>query len=203
MSRELLRYLVTRFGQLLLIVFIAVSVNFLIPRLLPGDPVQTALSRLQTMGGGQEIDVQAVTQMYRAKYGLDQSLLAQYFNYWNDLFHLDLGGSFANFPEKVSTMIGNALPWSVGLLAIATLIAFSVGSLLGGRLAWPSSSRAIKSVVPVMMLLTSIPFYLLAIILVYLFAVVWRILPPAGGMDPTRIVRLDWTTTMDEVRHAL
>src|SRR3569833_347607 len=159
MSRELLRYLVTRFGQLLLIVFIAVSVNFLIPRLLPGDPVQTALSRLQTMGGGQEIDVQAVTQMYRAKYGLDQSLLAQYFNYWNDLFHLDLGVSFANFPEKVSTMIGNALPWSVGLLAIATLIAFSVGSLLGGRLAWLCCCWVFLSVVSVLLLLSSFSFF--------------------------------------------
>lgn len=203
MSRELLRYLLTRVGQLLLIVFVAVSINFLIPRLLPGDPVQTALSRLQTMGGGQEIDIQAVTAMYRAKYGLDQPLLAQYLNYWNDLFHLNLGVSFANFPEQVSTMIGNALPWSVALLVVATLIAFSVGSLLGARLAWPSSGRAIKSVVPLMMLLTSIPFYLLAIILVYLFAVVLRVLPPAGGMDPTRIVRFDWATTQDVLRHAL
>ena len=75
MSKELLRYLVTRFGQLLLIVFVAVSINFIIPRLLPGDPVQTALARLQASGGAQNIDIQAVSAAYRAKYGLDAPIL--------------------------------------------------------------------------------------------------------------------------------
>ncbi|HHY51369.1 MAG TPA: ABC transporter permease, partial [Alphaproteobacteria bacterium] len=103
MSKELLRYLATRLGQLLLIVFVAISVNFIIPRLLPGDPVQTALARLQASGGAANIDIQAVAAQYREKYGLDADLLTQYLNYWADLLRLDLGVSFANFPEKVST----------------------------------------------------------------------------------------------------
>lgn len=203
MNRELLNYLVKRFTQLLLIVFIAVSVNFIIPRLLPGDPVQTALARLQAGGGGQGIDIQAVADMYRAKYGLDQNWISQYFNYWRDLLRLDLGVSFTNFPETVLTKIGNALPWSVSLLTVATLISFSLGSILGARLAWPTSGRVIKTTVPLMMVLTSVPFYLLAIILVYLFAVVFKILPPAGGVDTTRIWRLDVPTVLDLLRHAL
>ncbi|WDR06851.1 ABC transporter permease [Devosia rhodophyticola] len=203
MSKELQRYLLTRFGQFLLIIFVAVSINFIIPRLLPGDPVQTALARLQTAGGAQNVDIQAVSASYRAKYGLDAPLIEQYFNYWMDLFRLDLGVSFANFPEKVSTMIGNALPWSVGLLATATLIAFLTGSLLGARLAWPGAGRGIKTLVPMMMVLTSIPFYLLAIILIYFFAVVLRWFPPAGGVDTTRIMRFDWETTRDILNHAL
>lgn len=203
MSRELARYLLTRFGQLVLIVFIAVSVNFLIPRLLPGDPVQTVIAKMQAAGAQQSVDMQAVAQAYRAKYGLDQPMLVQYLNYWRDLFHLDLGVSFANFPETVTTKLANALPWSIGLLAIATLIAFSVGSILGALLAWPGTGRGIRALVPGLMVLTSIPFYLLAIILVYLFAVIWKILPPAGGMDTTRIARLDWGTILDVLRHAL
>jgi peptide/nickel transport system permease protein len=203
MSKELITYLATRFGQLLLIVFVAVSVNFIVPRLLPGDPVATALARLQASGGAQSIDIQAVADVYREKYGLDRDLITQYVNYWEDLFRLDLGVSFSNFPQEVSSMIGYALPWSVGLLAIATLIAFAVGSLLGARLAWPGAGRPIKSIVPLMMILTSIPFYLLAIILIYIFAVVLRWLPPAGGVDTTRVVRLDWATTEDVLRHAL
>jgi peptide/nickel transport system permease protein len=203
MNRELINYLATRFGQLLLIVFIGVSVNFVIPRLLPGDPVQTALARLQAGGGAQSVDIQAVAATYRQKYGLDADWFTQYVNYWRDLLHLDLGVSFANFPETVLTKIGSALPWSVGLLTVSTLISFSLGSLLGARLAWPTSGRVIKTTVPLLMVLTSIPFYLLAIILVYLFAVVFRILPPAGGVDTTRIWRLDWPTFADVVRHAL
>jgi peptide/nickel transport system permease protein len=202
-SRDLSRYLLTRFGQLVLIVFIAVSVNFLIPRLLPGDPVQTAIAKLQASGAQQSVDVQAVTNAYRAKYGLDQPILVQYFNYWRDLFRLDLGVSFADFPETVTAKLSHALPWSLGLLAVATLVAFSVGSILGALLAWPGTGRAIRALVPGLMVLTSIPFYLLAIILVYLFAVVWKVLPPAGGMDTTRIARLDLPTVLDVLRHAL
>lgn len=203
MSKELQRYLATRFGQLVLIVFVAVSINFIIPRLLPGDPVQTALARLQASGGNQNVDIQAVSAAYRAKYGLDAPLWDQYLNYWLDLFQLDLGVSFANFPEKVTTMIGNALPWSVSLLVVATLIAFVTGSLLGARLAWPGAGRGIRTLVPFMMVLTSIPFYLLAIILVYFFAVVLKWFPPAGGVDTTRIMRLDWATTADVLSHAV
>lgn len=203
MSKELQRYLATRFGQFVLIIVVAVSINFIIPRLLPGDPVQTALARLQASGGNQDMDIQAVSAAYRAKYGLDAPLWDQYVNYWLDLLQFDLGVSFANFPEKVSTMIGNALPWSVSLLAVATLIAFVTGSLLGARLAWPGAGRGIRALVPFMMILTSIPFYLLAIILVYFFAVVLRWFPPAGGADTTRIMRLDWATTADVLNHAV
>ena len=203
MSRELVSYFLKRFGQLVLIVFIAVSVNFLIPRLLPGDPVQTAIARLQASGGQQSVDVQAISAAYRAKYGLDQPMLAQYVNYWRDLLRLDLGVSFANFPETVMTKLANALPWSLGLLAVATLVAFSVGSILGALLAWPGTGRGIRALVPGLMVLTSIPFYLLAIILIYLFAVIWKILPPAGGMDTIRIARLDWGTLLDVLRHAV
>jgi peptide/nickel transport system permease protein len=203
MSRELAGYLLGRFGQLLVIVFVAVSVNFLIPRLLPGDPVQTAIAKLQASGAQQSVDVQAVMNAYRAKYGLDQPMIVQYLNYWRDLFRLDLGVSFANFPETVTTKLANALPWSIGLLAVATLIAFTVGSILGALLGWPGTGRGIRALVPGLMILTSIPFYLLAIILIYLFAVIWKILPPAGGMDTTRIARLDWGTVLDVLRHAL
>lgn len=203
MSKELQRYLATRFGQLVLIVFVAVSINFIIPRLLPGDPVQTALARLQASGGNQNVDIQAVSAAYRAKYGLDAPMWEQYLNYWLDLFRLDLGVSFANFPEKVSTMIGNALPWSVGLLATATLIAFVTGSLLGARLAWPGAGRGIKTLVPLMMMLTSIPFYLLAIILIYFFAVVLKWFPPAGGVPTTTIMRFDLATAREVLNHAV
>src|SRR4051794_23917917 len=119
MSRELVTYLLKRFGQLVLIVFIAVSVNFIIPRMLPGDPVETALARLQVTGAASSVDIQAVGGSSRSKYAPDQPILSQYLKYWQDLSRLDLGVSFANFPEKVSAKIASALPWTVGLLATA------------------------------------------------------------------------------------
>ena len=106
MSRELLTYVPpSASASSVRIVFIAVSVNFIIPCPPPWDPVETALARLQSSGGAQNVDVQAVAAAYRSKYGLDQPLLAQYVKYWQDLLRLDLGVSFTNFPEKVSAEI--------------------------------------------------------------------------------------------------
>ena len=203
MSRELAVYFAKRFGQLLVIVFLAVSVNFVIPRLLPGDPVETALARLQTSGAQQSVDVQAIVASYRAKYGLDQPMLAQYLNYWRDLLHLNLGISFADFPETVTAKLAHALPWSLGLLTVATFLAFSIGSILRALVSWPGCGRGVRVVAPVFIVLSLIPFYLLAIILVYLFAVVWKLLPPAGGFDTARIARLDVGTVIDVLRHAV
>ncbi len=203
MNKELLRYIGMRFLQFLLVIVIAVSINFLVPRLLPGDPIESLIARLQTSGGSQEMDVQAVTDAFRAKYGLDQPLINQYFNYWRDLFRFDLGVSLSSYPQSVSQMILRALPWSVGLLATATLIAFAVGSVLGAKLAWPRSSHLIRMFVPALMVLASIPFYLLAMILIYLLAVVWRVFPPAGGASPTLIMRFDMASALDILQHAM
>ena len=203
MSRELLRYIATRFVQLVLVVVIAVSINFLIPRLLPGDPIESLIARLQSGGGSQEMDSQALIESFRAKYGLDQPLITQYVSYWGDLSRFDLGVSLSSYPQSVSQMILQALPWSVGLLTVATLIAFAVGSVLGARLAWPRSGRLIRTLVPGLMVLASIPFYLLAMILIYLFAVTWRLFPPAGGASPTLIMRFDLASALDIVHHAM
>ena len=203
MSRELLRYIATRFVQLVLVVVIAVSINFLIPRLLPGDPIESLIARLQSGGGSQEMDSQALIELFRAKYGLDQPLITQYVSYWGDLARFDLGVSLSSYPQSVSQMILQALPWSVGLLTVATLIAFAVGSVLGARLAWPRSGRLIRTLVPGLMVLASIPFYLLAMILIYLFAVAWRLFPPAGGASPTLIMRFDLASALDIVHHAM
>ena len=151
---------------------------------MPGDPIESLIARLQSGGGSQEMDSQALIESFRAKYGLDQPLITQYVNYWGDLARFDLGVSLSSYPQTVSQMILQALPWSVGLLTVATLIAFAVGSVLGARLAWPRSGRLIRTLVPGLMVLASIPFYLLAIILIYLFAVAWRLFPPAGGVEP-------------------
>lgn len=200
---NLLVYVVTRAAQLALVIWISVTINFIIPRLLPGDPVETALARLQASGGGLTVDIEAVAASYRAKYGLDQPIPIQYLNYWRDLLRLELGVSFADFPQPVISKISSALPWTVGLLSVSTLIAFSLGSLLGALLAWPGAPRLVRGLVPPLMVFAAVPFYLLAIVLTYLFAVAWPILPAAGGVDTTRILRFDWETALDIARHAV
>ena len=198
-----LEYLLARIGQLLLIVFIAVTVNFLIPRAIPGDPIESALQTRIAMTGSVDVNVQEIAAAYRAKLGLDKPLWLQYLYYWRDIFRLDLGVSLVDFPQPVISKVRGALPWTLGLLGVSTLIDFSLGTLLGALAAWPRAPRFVRAIVPPFMLLSAVPFFLLAIILLSLFAVQWRIFPPGGGFDPIRIVRFNLPTILDILYHAI
>ena len=197
-----LDYLLKRFGQLLLIIVLAVTINFAVPRMIPGDPIEAALSTQLAMAGAEGVDIQAVVESYRERFGLDAPIMTQYFNYWEDIFRGDLGVSLVSFPDPVLSKIMGALPWTLGLLTTSTIIAFIVGSLLGAILAWPKAPRGLKALVPPLMLIASIPFFLLAIVLIFLFAVVWNIFPAAGGFDSVAVLRMDLTTALDILHHA-
>src|SRR5260370_27203763 len=134
-------YVAKRTLQLLLIVFIAVTVNFLIPRLIPGDPVESALQTKMAMTGNVNVDVQAVAAAYRAKFGLDKPLWLQYINYWGSIFSRDLGVSLVDFPQPVSEKIQSAVPWTLALLTVSTAISFVFGSVLGALIASPRAPR--------------------------------------------------------------
>jgi peptide/nickel transport system permease protein len=196
-------YLLARTGQLLLIVFIAVTINFLIPRAIPGDPIESALQTRIAMTGSVDVNVQEVAAAYRAKFGLDRPLWQQYLSYWGDILRLDLGVSLTDFPQPVISKVRSALPWTLGLLGLSTLIDFSLGTLLGALAAWPRAPRLARALMPPFMLLSAIPFFLLGIILISIFAVELRVFPPGGGFDPIRILRFNLPTILDILYHAI
>ncbi len=196
-------YVAKRTLQLLLIVFIAVTFNFLIPRMIPGDPVESALQTKIAVSGSVSVDVQAVAAAYRAKFGLDKPMWLQYLNYWGGIFGRDLGVSLVDFPQPVVEKIQSAVPWTLGLLMLSTVISFTLGSILGALLAWPRAPRALHVLVPPFMLLSSVPFFLLAIVLVFTFSVIVPWFPPGGGFDPVSILRFDLTTALDVGYHAV
>ncbi len=176
-----LGYVGRRFAIMLLVVFLAVSINFALPRLMPGDPIQAQLSQLMASGGGSG-DITAMVEAYQKRFGLDQPIWNQYLAYWQSLFRLDLGYSLANYPERVDSAIANSLPWTLGLLGIATAVSFSVGTLLGGLMGWPRTPRWVKSFGSGVVLLSSVPYFLIGMILLYVFAIVFRWFPAGGGM---------------------
>lgn len=197
------QYVLRRLGMFLLVIFLAVTVNFMIPRLMPGDPVEQKLNTLVATGGGQIGDVTAMAEAYRARFGLDQPLWKQYINYWGDVLTLNFGYSLANYPETVSGIIRAAMPWTLGLLGVSTLIAFVIGSLLGALLAWPESPKALRRSIPLLMAVSSIPYFLLGIILIYFFAIRWRIFPAGGAYEFGSVLRFDLETILDILRHAI
>jgi peptide/nickel transport system permease protein len=197
-----LNYIIRRLAMLVLVVFLAVTINFAIPRLTPGDPVEQQLATLVATGGGQIGDVTAMAEAYRAKFGLDQPVWKQYLSYWWDILHLDFGYSLAQYPATVAQMVRSALPWTLGLVGTSTLIAFAIGSLLGGLLAWPGIPRALRGFIPLLMTISAIPYFLLGIILIFFLSILLKVFPAAGGHQFGSVLRLDLVTVKDILRHA-
>jgi peptide/nickel transport system permease protein len=172
-------YVVRRLFVFVLTIWAAASLNFLILRLAPGDPVGAILSRMSQQGASVSGSDQIIHR-YRKLFGLDETLLVQYGRYLRSLLHFDLGVSLSNFPTPVTDIIGRALPWTIGLLLAATFISFVVGNLLGALLVWRATPRAAKLFLPPMMIVAAVPYYLLAILLVYILGFRISAFPVSG-----------------------
>ena len=187
----------------LLVAFLAISINFLIPRAMPGDPIEQQLSQLSASSGGNVGDIQAMVKAYRERFGLDKPLWRQYLNYLADVARFDLGYSLVNYPERVSDVIRAGLPWTLGLLGAATLISFSVGTILGGLLAWPGSSRWVQALGVPVILLSAVPYFILGIVLMFAFGLTYPLLPVAGGYSFGFTPAWNWATVGQVASHAV
>ncbi|MFN3143915.1 MAG: ABC transporter permease [Paracoccaceae bacterium] len=203
MGRIPLSYLANRLLTLVLTVFIAATLIWLIPRfpcfswvqvLFQGltcvDPADAALGRMAA-GGGSVADSDAILAQLRTTYGLDQSYFTQYWLYLANTLRLDFGLSTASFPTSVATMIGYALPWTLGLMLISLVITFFVGNLLGALMVWERTPRLWKAAIPAAMVFTSIPPILSGLLLMYVFSTQLRWFPLSGPYALT--VEPGWT----------
>src|SRR5438132_5179396 len=139
-----LAYLVRRLGQFTVVLCGAATLNFLLPRLAPGNPVRERLTSAMAQGGLMQSGIEEMVQAYNREFGLDQPLYVQYLNYLAHAFRLDFGYSIAQYPQRVAPLIWMALPWTIALLVTSTVIAFVLGTLLGALMAWPRSPRWIQ-----------------------------------------------------------
>lgn len=177
-----IEYVIRRIGLLIIVIWAAATLNFFIPRLSPNrDPIRERLGQLAATGGLNAAGIEEMVQAYQERFGLDKPITTQYINYITDVARLDFGFSLSNYPSKVTDLIGLALPWTLGLLTVATFLSFTVGTILGALTAWPGSPGVFKfSIIP-FMTLSAIPYYLLGLILLYFLGVQTRLFPIFGG----------------------
>jgi peptide/nickel transport system permease protein len=187
-------YVLRRLGMMVLVVVIAVTINFMLPRLMPGDPIEAHLNRMMSESSGSMGDVQALIASYRERFGLDQPIWRQYLSFWQAALRLDFGFSMVNFPERVVDAISAGLPWTLGLLGFATLVSFTLGTWLGGLMAWPQAHRFFRVFGGGVLLLSSVPYFLVGMVLLYVFAIVLRIFPAGGGMPFGINAGFNWET---------
>ncbi|SDC82711.1 peptide/nickel transport system permease protein [Sanguibacter gelidistatuariae] len=191
-----MKYFARRIFIYVLTAWAAVTINFFIPRLMPGDPVQSLINRKQG-----QISADAAQSLY-VLFGLDKNtnMLEQYIAYWQQLLRGDLGLSFANFPTPVSEVLAQSLPWTIGLVGIATIISFVLGSLIGVLIGWRRGTWA-DGILPVATFFSSVPYFWLGLIAIMLFSITWKIFPTGGAYDGGLIPGWDLDFIVSVLQH--
>src|SRR5689334_1968779 len=124
-------YLAKRFGVFLLIIWLASTVNFFLPRLGGGDPIRMQLEAQAAMGGNSQIGMADMIAEYDHRFGLDKPLIIQYLTYLSDTAHFEFNFSMSAYPTKVIDIIWRGLPWTITLLGVTTLLSWTIGTILG------------------------------------------------------------------------
>ncbi|KJL44880.1 MULTISPECIES: ABC transporter permease [Microbacterium] len=157
-----------------------ISLNFLLPRLLPGDPADILLAKMQRAGG--ELSETTVRNIKTLLGGDSSSMWDQYLAYWGRMLQGDLGVSITKYPAPVTDLIAAALPWTVILVGLATVISFVLGVGIGAWVGWRRGTW-VDHLVPFTTVLQSIPYFWLALVLVAIFSVALGWFPIFGGYD--------------------
>jgi peptide/nickel transport system permease protein len=182
----LIQYLAGKIMTYLLVLFVGITITFFLPRLMPGDPIEGYLAQITTQAG-QTLTPEAMEELRQTLaelYGLEGSLLSQYFGYLKRVLSFDFGPSLASFPRPVSEFIATALPWTLGLLGTSTLLAGISGNLIGLLAGFFHNNRVATVLEVIGVVLYPIPYYILALVLILLLAYIWPVFPLSTTIRP-------------------
>src|SRR5215468_11008223 len=180
LGRRIVFYLITALA--------AITVDFFIPRLMPGSPVEAILAHLQGQISASTVKSLAVQFGVQTKEGL----LGQYLHYLNNILHGNFGISTSYYPTPVSSVIKSALPWTLGLVGVATVISFVLGTLVGVLVAWRRGSW-LDNLLPAMTFFQAAPYFFIAFLAIDLFAIKLGWFPPGSARGILDYPALSWT----------
>jgi peptide/nickel transport system permease protein len=191
--------LLRRLGFFAVTLWAAMTVNFFLPRLMPGDPAIAMLARFHGRLSGQALHAMEVA------FGADtgQSLAGQYFSYLGNSFRGDFGRSLTFFPETVSQVVVQALPWTLGLVGVTTVIAFVLGTLIGMVAAWNRGGWFDSVLPPVFILISAFPYFWIAMVCILVFSITLNWLPLGFGYTGGTDVTFSWSFISDVLVHAV
>jgi peptide/nickel transport system permease protein len=172
-----MRYIARRLFFYAVAAFVALTVNFFIPRAIPGNAVEAIMSKYPNLQPGAEKALEAMLGV-----GHPGSIWHQYWQYLGDVVHFNFGTDLIQFPAKVSTILAAALPWTIVLVGVSTVIAFFLGTALGILAGWRNGGWSDNSLAP-LMFLQSLPYFFLALVLIDVFAIKLGWLPAGQGFD--------------------
>ena len=191
------RYFARKLAIYLVTFFVAVTIDWLIPRFMPGDPVQGMVSRMA-------LEPEAANRMmgfFLAAFGLDKPIWEQYLGFWAALAHGDLGVSVWQFPTPVTSIILGAVPYTLALLIPAILLSWIAGNQVG---AWVARRKRLdNTILPIGYVLTATPYMWLGILIAWAFGSVLKVFPLSGAFDYSMSPTLTWEFFLSAYTHWL
>ncbi len=194
-----MRFLARRIGFLLIALWAALTVNFLIPRLMPGNPAEAMMGRMR--GHINPASLHAL----EVAFGIHthQSLFSAYFSYLNNCAHLNFGISLLDFPLPVSTVIGRALPWSLGLVGVSTILGFLIGTALGAISAWRRGGLLDGVLPPAFIVISAFPYFWIGLMCIWFFGLTLNWFPILGGYTETVTPTLTLSFALNILDHSV
>jgi peptide/nickel transport system permease protein len=195
-----MRWFARRLGFYVFATWVALTINFLLPRLMPGDPVA---GLLQHLSSSQISANPGIVQEYETLLGgSHNSIWHDYVTYLNRIAHFDFGISTSNYPTHVSEVVGRTLPYSMFLVGVAFLLAFALGIAIGMVAAWRRGRFVDTVFVPTFMALSAFPAFFTALLGLYLFGLKLHWFPIQHAYDSGITPGFNWTFLSSAFRHA-
>jgi peptide/nickel transport system permease protein len=190
-------FIVRRLVFYIVAAWVALTVNFFIPRAMPGNAVQAIMAKFPSL---QPSAYKALEAMLGV--GHPGSIWSQYGSYLDDVFHFNFGTDVTQYPAPVSTLLAETIPWTLILVGSATVIAFVVGTGLGIVAGWRHGGR-LDRVLPGLMFLQAIPYFFFALILLELFAAKLHVFPLGQGYAQGLVPGWHWGFIGSAIYHSL
>jgi peptide/nickel transport system permease protein len=189
-------FIARRLGFYVVAAWVAVTVNFFIPRVMPGNAVDTMLAKFPQLPP-------SALRALQAEFGAGSkgSLVSQYGSYLSNLLHGNLGLSVNLYPSKVTTVLAQTVPWTLALIGTATIISFVLGTLLGVLAGWRRGGWLDRAL-PAFTFLQATPYFFLALLVIQLFAVHWPLFPIGQGYDLGLSPGWNWTFISSALTHS-
>jgi peptide/nickel transport system permease protein len=190
-------FIIRRLVFYIVAAWVALTVNFFIPRAMPGNAVQAIMAKFPSLQPSSYKALEALLGV-----GHPGSIWSQYGSYLDDVFHFNFGTDVTQYPAPVSTLLAETIPWTLILVGSATVIAFVVGTGLGIVAGWRHGGR-LDRVLPGLMFLQAIPYFFFALILLELFAAKLHVFPLGQGYAQGLVPGWHWDFIGSAIYHSL
>lgn len=197
--KSYMKYFRKKIVWFLITLVFAVVLNFLLPRLMPADPVAAITGKL-TSGMTDASAVQEVYKRYAEEFGTNKSMFEQFLLFVKNMLRGDFGTSFSQYPRSVSNIITSAIWWTVALQLPAILVGWILGNLLGALAAYMKKGFD-KVLLPLALFFSNVPAFGMAVVLLVIFGINLKVAPIAGGYDASMIPNMSWRFVRSVITH--